>query len=63
MSYDLARLRRNGLVERLPDSNTYVLTDEGTARRDLLRNGQTLKYGGDGRESNPPATDAAAHRF
>jgi hypothetical protein len=29
MSYDLARLRRNGLLERLPHSNTYVLTPEG----------------------------------
>lgn len=26
MSYDLARLRRNGLLERLPHSNTYVLS-------------------------------------
>ena len=29
MSYDLARLRRNGLIERLPQTNTYVLTNEG----------------------------------
>lgn len=29
MSYDLARLRRYGLLERLPHSNTYVLTAEG----------------------------------
>jgi hypothetical protein len=29
MSYDLARLRRNGLLDRLPHSNTYVLTEEG----------------------------------
>jgi hypothetical protein len=29
MSYDLARLRRNGLIERLPHTNTYVLTDDG----------------------------------
>ena len=29
MSYDLGRLRRNGLIERLPRSNTYVLTEEG----------------------------------
>jgi Mn-dependent DtxR family transcriptional regulator len=25
----LGRLRRNGLIERLPHSNTYVLTPEG----------------------------------
>jgi hypothetical protein len=29
MSYDLGRLRLNGLIERVPDSNTYVLTAEG----------------------------------
>jgi hypothetical protein len=29
MSYDLARLRRNELIQRLPHTNTYVLTDEG----------------------------------
>jgi hypothetical protein len=29
MSYDLARLRVNGLIERLPGSNTWVLTQEG----------------------------------
>jgi len=29
MSYDLARLRRNGLIERLPHTNTYLLTADG----------------------------------
>jgi hypothetical protein len=29
MSYDLRRLRLHGLIERLPRSNTYVLTAEG----------------------------------
>ena len=29
MSYDLARLRHNGLIDRLPHTNTYVLTDDG----------------------------------
>ena len=29
MSYDLARLRRNGLIERRPHSNTYTLTTDG----------------------------------
>ena len=29
MSYDLARLRRNGLIERRPHSNTYDITAEG----------------------------------
>ena len=29
MSYDLARLRRNGVIERLPHTNTYVLTADG----------------------------------
>jgi predicted MarR family transcription regulator len=29
MGYDLARLRVNGLIERLEHSNTYVLTAEG----------------------------------
>jgi hypothetical protein len=29
MSYDLARLTRNGLIERLPHTNTYVLTADG----------------------------------
>jgi hypothetical protein len=29
MSYDLARLRLNGLIERLPHTNTYVLTADG----------------------------------
>ena len=29
MSYDLARLRRNRLIERRPGSNTYDLTPEG----------------------------------
>ena len=28
-SYDLARLRRNGLIERRPGSNTYQLTPDG----------------------------------
>ncbi|WP_448070476.1 hypothetical protein [Georgenia yuyongxinii] len=28
-SYDLARLRLNGLIERLPHTNTYVLTPDG----------------------------------
>ena len=29
MSYDLGRLRLNGLIERLDGTNTYVLTSEG----------------------------------
>ena len=29
MSYDLRRLRLHGLIQRLPRSHTYVLTDEG----------------------------------
>ncbi|MCQ9163986.1 hypothetical protein [Arthrobacter sp. STN4] len=29
MSYDLARLRLNQLIERRPHSNTYTLTPEG----------------------------------
>jgi hypothetical protein len=29
MSYDLTRLRRNGLITRLPHTNTYRLTDDG----------------------------------
>lgn len=29
MSYDLARLRLNGLIQRLPHTNTYQLTTEG----------------------------------
>jgi predicted MarR family transcription regulator len=29
MSYDLARLRLNGLIERRPRSNTYQLTADG----------------------------------
>ena len=29
MSYDLARLRRNQIIERLPRTNTYVLTADG----------------------------------
>jgi hypothetical protein len=29
MSYDLRRLRLHGLIQRLPRSNTYVLTAEG----------------------------------
>jgi predicted MarR family transcription regulator len=29
MSYDLRRLRLHGLIQRLPHSNTYVLTSEG----------------------------------
>jgi hypothetical protein len=30
MSYDLTRLRRKGLIRRLPGTNTYVLTSDGT---------------------------------
>ena len=29
MSYDLTRLRRKGLIQRLPGSNTYTLTSGG----------------------------------
>ena len=29
MTYDLRRLRLHGLVQRLPQSNTYVLTPDG----------------------------------
>jgi predicted MarR family transcription regulator len=29
MSYDLRRLRLHGLIQRLPHSNTYVLTADG----------------------------------
>jgi hypothetical protein len=29
MTYDLRRLRLHGVIQRLPRSNTYVLTDEG----------------------------------
>jgi hypothetical protein len=29
MSYDLTRLRRKGLIQRLPRTNTYVLTGDG----------------------------------
>jgi hypothetical protein len=30
-SYDLTRLRRNGLIERIPGHNLYRLTDDGLA--------------------------------
>jgi predicted MarR family transcription regulator len=30
-SYDLARLRRNGLITRRPNANTYDLTPDGLA--------------------------------
>lgn len=30
-SYDLTRLRRNGLITRIPGRNLYQLTDDGTA--------------------------------
>ena len=30
MSYDLTRLRRKGLIQRLPRTNTDVLTSDGT---------------------------------
>jgi hypothetical protein len=30
-SYDLARLRRNGLIIRRPHANTYALTSDGLA--------------------------------
>jgi hypothetical protein len=30
MTYDLRRLRLNGLIRRLPHSNRYMLTDDGT---------------------------------
>lgn len=30
-SYDLTRLRRNGLITRIPGRNRYQLTDEGLA--------------------------------
>jgi hypothetical protein len=33
MSYDLTRLRRKGLIQRLPRSHTYVLTNDGSASR------------------------------
>ncbi len=29
MSYDLTRLRRKGLIQRLPSTNTYALTADG----------------------------------
>ena len=29
MSYDLARLRLNGLIERCPHTNAYTLTPDG----------------------------------
>jgi hypothetical protein len=29
MSYDLGRLRLNGLIDRIPDTNTYTLSPEG----------------------------------
>ncbi len=29
MSYDLSRLRLNGLIERIGDTNTYLLTSDG----------------------------------
>jgi hypothetical protein len=29
MTYDLRRLRRKGLIRRLPRSNSYVLTSDG----------------------------------
>ena len=30
MSYDLQRLSLHGLISRIPGSNTYVITPEGT---------------------------------
>jgi hypothetical protein len=30
MTYDLRRLRLNGLIRRIPRSNRYMLTDDGT---------------------------------
>jgi hypothetical protein len=30
MSYDLTRLRRKGLIQRLPGRNRYILTPDGT---------------------------------
>ena len=38
-SYDLARLRRNGLITRIPGRNRYRLTADGLRVRDLLHQG------------------------
>ena len=38
-SYDLARLRLNGLITRIPRRNRYLLTPDGQRVRDLLHQG------------------------
>jgi hypothetical protein len=37
MTYDLRRLRLHGLIERVPDSHRYRITDRGAKYRDALR--------------------------
>ena len=43
-SYDLARLRVNGLISRIPAKNRYRLTSDGLRIRDLLHQSRTTDY-------------------
>ena len=56
MSYDLARLRRNGLIERREHTNTYVLTPGRATRRDLLHQGQRPVAPASARRRPPTST-------
>ena len=42
MTYDLRRLRLLGLIQRLPKSNTYVLTPDGNASPSPTPNSRLL---------------------
>ena len=64
-SYDLARLRRNGLIDRIDHPNPYRLTADGLRVRDLLHQGpRPAAPTADGRRPTPSPTRAtrrAAH--
>ncbi len=53
MTYDLRRLRLHGLIERLPHSNTYVLTPEGVRVAIFYTKVHSRLL----RPSSPPATN------
>lgn len=61
-SYDLARLRRNGLISRRPHANTYDLTPGRPEVRDLLHQGPRSRPGPAIRRRATPGAAPAPRR-
>lgn len=61
MGYDLSRLRLNGLIERLPRTNTYILPTVNASRSSTPRSTTISCVHSSPRTNHPPHPNSATH--